>query len=131
MTPAHRDRFTRRLKALRAQILQAGPARIEPNRKDATTTGVADEDEQALSEMMQILASSQNRKQSEEIARIDRALRKLADAPDTFGLCEECEEEIARKRLDLMPYATLCTDCQAARDPRRGATRRSLTDFEK
>lgn len=131
MLPADRDRHRRRLEALRAQIVNTGPARIEPTRKDASAVGVADEDEQALTEMLQILASSQNRRQSEEVARIDRSLRKLADAPETFGQCEECEEEIAPRRLALMPYATLCTDCQTARDPRRGEGRKSLTDFKR
>jgi RNA polymerase-binding transcription factor DksA len=28
-----------------------------------------------------------------------------------------------------MPYATLCTECQSARDPRRGTTRKKLTDY--
>jgi DnaK suppressor protein len=129
MQPTACDRHRRRLEALRAQLLAAGPARIEPTRKDAV--GVADEDEQALTEMLQILTSSKNRRQSEEIGRIDRALRQLADAPESYGRCEECEEEIAERRLLLMPYATLCTDCQAARDPRRGVGRRSLTDFER
>jgi DnaK suppressor protein len=130
MKPADRERFARRLRALREQMVDAGPKKIEPNRKDGATSGVADEDEQALSEMLQILASSQNRMQSDALSRIDRALRKLSDEPETYGLCEECEEEIAKKRLDLMPYVALCTDCQAARDPKRGATRKSLRDFD-
>lgn len=130
MKATDRERFARRLRALREQIVDAGPAKIEPNRKDATSSGVADEDEQALSEMLQVLASSQNRKQSDALSRIDRALRKLAEEPETYGLCEECEEEIARKRLDLMPYVGLCTECQAAHDPKRGVTRRSLREFD-
>ena len=60
---------------------------------------------------------------------MDTALRKLADNPDEFGLCTECDEPIARKRLQVMPYATLCTECQSARDPRRGTTRKKLTDY--
>jgi DnaK suppressor protein len=68
---------------------------------------------------------------SQDVARIDRALRKLEEDPESYGLCEECEEEIPKKRLELLPYATLCTDCQAARDPRRGEGRRSLTDYRK
>ena len=44
MKPADRARFTRRLQALRSQILEAGPAKIEPNRKDSSATGVPDED---------------------------------------------------------------------------------------
>jgi DnaK suppressor protein len=115
---------------LRETTLAEGPAKIEPNRKDASSVGVADEDEQALSEMMQTLASQRNKKQAEILKQIDRALRRLESDPDLVGLCEDCEEEIAEKRLKLMPYATLCAECQAKRDPKRGQARKSLTDYE-
>ena len=118
-----------RLERLREGLLATGPAKFEPTRKDDATVEVPDDDEQALTEMLQILASSQNRKQSEELGLIDRALRKLTEAPGDYGVCEECEEPIAPRRLELMPYALLCTECQSVRDPRRGKTRKSLTDF--
>jgi len=124
-----REGLRLRLERLREGIVAAGPQKIEPTRKDDATVGVPDEDEQALTEMLQILASTQNRKHSEELGLIDRALRKLTEAPDDYGLCEECDEEIAPRRLELMPYATLCTECQTAKDPRRGRTRKSLTDY--
>ncbi len=116
------------LERLRAQVIQTGPARIEPNRRDPVATGIPDEDAQALSEMLQVLASQRNKGQADLLARIDHALRKLASVPEDFGLCEQCEEEIARKRLALMPYAQLCTECQAKREPRKPATRRRVTD---
>jgi DnaK suppressor protein len=127
MTPATLKKL---LLALREKTLAEGPARIEPNRRDPTTVGVADEDEQALSEMLQTLASQRNKKQAEILKQIDRALSRLAGDPDLVGLCEECEEEIPDKRLRLMPYATLCADCQAKRDPARGQSRRGPTDFK-
>lgn len=123
------DRCRRNLERLRGEALAAGPAKIEPNRTDASSVGVADEDAQALSEMMQTLASQRNRQQAELVARIDAALRRLQEQPDEFGLCEECEEEIDARRLELMPHATLCTECQAKRDPRRGVGRRKITDY--
>ncbi len=130
MKPAKLASFKKALLEKRAEALIEGPAKIEPNRRDAVSVGVADEDEQALSEMMQTLASQRNRKQSQRIAEIDKALRKLAATPDEFGLCEECEEEIAEKRLGIMPWATLCAECQEKRDPRRGVSRKNLTDFD-
>jgi DnaK suppressor protein len=130
MNARQRARHKAALERLRAELIEAGPARIEPNRTDAASVGVADEDAQALSEMMQVLASQRNRGQGALLARIDRALRKLATAPDDFGLCESCEEEIAEKRLALMPYASLCSACQAASEPRRGGSRKNLTDFK-
>jgi DnaK suppressor protein len=129
MTPAQRKNVKRSLDRLRAEITATGPARIEPNRTDPASTGVADEDAQALSEMLQVLASQRNRGQAELVARIDRALRKLAEAPEDFGLCEDCEEEIDARRLAVMPYATRCPACQARAEPRLGRGRKSITDY--
>ncbi len=130
MTPAKRETFRRQLLLLRERLIASGPARIEPNRRDPSTTGVEDEDAQALSEMLQVLASQRNRGQAELLGRIDAALRKLARAPDEFGLCEECEEELDPRRLALMPYATHCPACQGRSEPRRGQGRRKVTDYE-
>ena len=129
MTPKQRLAHRKALERLRAEAQRAGPARIEPNRRDPTSTGVADEDAQARSEMLQVLASKRNEGQTALLRKIDRALAKLADAPDEFGICEECEEEIAPKRLAAVPYTTLCVACQARRDPKLGASRKKLTDF--
>jgi DnaK suppressor protein len=130
MTPAQRTALKRALDRLRAEITATGPAKIEPNRTDPTATGVADEDAQALSEMLQVLASQRNRGQADLLARVDRALRKLAAAPEDFGLCEDCEEEIDLRRLAVMPYATRCPACQAKAEPRLGRGRKSLTDYK-
>ena len=130
MTPKQLEAHRRTLEKLRAEALKVGPARIEPNRQDPATTGVADEDAQALSEMFQVLASKRNEGQAALVRQIDRALAKLVDSPDEFGLCEECEEEIGPRRLALVPWATLCIACQAKRDPRLGGSRKKLTDFK-
>ena len=130
MTAKQRAAYERSLRQAREQLVRTGPAKIEPNRRDPVSTGVADEDAQALSEMMQVLASQRNKGQADLLARIDRALRKLATEPEDYGLCEQCEEPIAPKRLALMPYALLCTACQAAREPKRAQTRRKLNDVE-
>ena len=115
---------------LRETTLAEGPAKIEPNRTDSTSVGVPDEDAQALSEMMQTLASQRNKKQADLLKQIDHALRKLESDPDMVGLCEDCEEEIPEKRLKLMPYATLCAECQSKQDPKRGQSRKNLTDYK-
>jgi DnaK suppressor protein len=129
MTPAERLSVQRRLFTLRDELLGKGPARIEPNRTETATSGVADEDAQALSEMHQVLASKRNQGQADLLARIDRALERLAADPELFGLCDDCEEEIPPARLEAIPYATLCAACQQKRDPPRGVRRRSTTDL--
>jgi DnaK suppressor protein len=129
MEPRARARLEQRLRERRSELVAQGPEKIEPNRKDAATSGVADDDEQALSEMMQSLASSRNRDSAATIAAIDRTLRKLRDAPDDVGTCEDCGDEIAPRRLEVMPWAALCTECQSKNDPARNVGRRKLTDF--
>ncbi|MGD9976253.1 MAG: TraR/DksA family transcriptional regulator [Desulfatirhabdiaceae bacterium] len=41
-----------------------------------------------------------------------RALRKVDEG--TYGICEECEEEIPIERLNAVPDATYCIVCQMA-----------------
>ena len=129
MTPARLKSLQKRLLALREEIVGKGPKRIEPNRTDDNKVG-DDEDEQPLNEMLQAIASNRNRHDAVVLQRIDRALNKLASAPDDFGLCEECGDDLLEARLLAMPYAELCLECQSKRDgPRGPRTRRNLRDF--
>jgi DnaK suppressor protein len=128
MTRSELDAFQRRLQGLQKELLGKGPQKIEPNRTDDAKVG-ADEDEQPLNEMLQSIASTRNKSASGAARRIELALQKLSDAPDDFGLCEDCGEEIGEGRLEAVPYAELCVDCQQKRDrPKGPATRRSLWD---
>jgi DnaK suppressor protein len=129
MTPRQREELRALLQKMRAAALKSGPQRIEPNRTDDAAVGAADEDAQALSEMLQAISSTRNKGQADMLRRIDGALLKLRDAPEEYGVCEECEEEIALKRLQLMPHATLCAECQRKADPQRGVGRRKITDY--
>jgi RNA polymerase-binding protein DksA len=42
------------------------------------------------------------------------ALKKLEEG--TFGVCEECNNVIAKTRLKAVPYAPLCVKCQAKKE---------------
>jgi RNA polymerase-binding protein DksA len=41
---------------------------------------------------------------------IDDALQRIANG--TFGTCARCGTQIAEERLEALPYATRCIDCQ-------------------
>ena len=47
---------------------------------------------------------------AQEIERINHALRQIERG--SFGTCEECEGEISLPRLQALPYATCCINCQ-------------------
>jgi RNA polymerase-binding transcription factor len=39
----------------------------------------------------------------------------------TFGICDNCEEEISFKRLEARPVATRCIDCKIEEETRENA----------
>jgi len=48
------------------------------------------------------------------IKKIKKALEKIDEG--TYGICEECGEEISTKRLEVRPVATLCIECKAKQE---------------
>lgn len=44
------------------------------------------------------------------ILKIKQALARIEEG--TFGICEECGEEISQERLKARPVTTLCIDCK-------------------
>ena len=117
-----------RLVALRDELVAAGDHEIPPARTDAVSQ--PDDDEAPLTEMNQAIASSRNRERAKRLGLIREALARLDEDPEDFGLCEECDEEIKPRRLELMPWVSLCVRCQEKfeREGRIGG-RRNLTDY--
>jgi RNA polymerase-binding protein DksA len=48
-------------------------------------------------------------KEEDMLGEIDRALGRIAAG--TFGLCEECNSDVMRERLKMLPYTRYCVDC--------------------
>ena len=55
-----------------------------------------------------MLAVSEN--DSRQIILINEALERLED--EEYGSCQNCEKEINPKRLDAIPWARYCLNCQ-------------------
>src|SRR3990170_3890353 len=58
--------------------------------------------------------------ESRELANIDRALTRIKNG--SYGECEICNGKIPLARLNALPYATNCIECQPAADPAAAAT---------
>jgi len=56
--------------------------------------------------------------ESRELASIENALERIRAGH--FGVCEHCSAKIPMARLNALPYATFCIDCQ--RDAERQGT---------
>lgn len=57
------------------------------------------------------------------LQEVEDAITRLGEGE--FGVCEECEESIHKKRLDAVPWARYCLQCQEAHD--KGLLREART----
>jgi len=67
----------------------------------------ADRSVASLSQETLFEQASQRRQQ---LRRIEGALRRMDEG--SFGTCQVCEREIARRRLEALPWTQYCLDCQ-------------------
>ena len=58
---------------------------------------------------MNIVSSEQ-----EVLYQIDDALKRLDEG--SFGICQQCTKPILMSRLKAVPYASLCIECQRAKE---------------
>jgi len=63
---------------------------------------------------------------SQDLQKVRAALDRVADG--SYGTCFDCEDEISQKRLQAVPWATLCLACQEAADRHARVIDRFLQD---
>ncbi len=69
-----------------------------------------DEMDLASSEYLQSFTFRLRGREKVFLDKIEKALQKIEDG--SFGICEECGEEISIKRLEARPETTLCIRCK-------------------
>lgn len=69
-----------------------------------------DEMDQASSEYLQSFNFRLRGREKTHLRKIELSLRKLDDG--SFGICDQCEEPINKKRLDARPETALCIRCK-------------------
>jgi DnaK suppressor protein len=123
------ENLRRLLERERETLLGEGDIEVAPQSDDETARK-PDDDARPLAEMNQVIASNRNRERTAQLHQIGDALARLQTSPETFGLCEACDEPIPMKRLELLPWVRLCIDCQAAQeDEGVPGGRRHITDY--
>jgi DnaK suppressor protein len=102
-----RDTYTRQAQTLKAEAdalaedMEPGDVQFDEESGEGDTINVERERDLALS--AQALAA---------VEEIDRALAKIDEG--TYGVCEQCGEQIPKERLRALPYAALCVRCKSA-----------------
>ena len=93
----------------RDEILKKAKQTLE---QDMTldTDDLSDEMDLASSEYLQSFTFRLRGREKSFLEKIEKGLRKIDEG--TFGICEECGEEISVKRLEARPETTLCIRCK-------------------
>ena len=97
---------------------------LESRLKEASQMGRSRESiriEQAADPVDMTLQAAEREMATQSLDRDAEIVRQLRSAIDriedgTYGICRECEEDIAPKRLKAIPWAPLCIECQEPAD---------------
>jgi DnaK suppressor protein len=81
--------------------------------------GAGDPEDAATADVLIHLNLSEIDRDTQELMSLQDALARLKRGE--YGFCQRCGEAIAPKRLEALPHATLCIDCQTAIERARGA----------
>jgi DnaK suppressor protein len=109
MNKAQLKKFRSLLEEKRDEILKKAKQTLD---EDMTLDAddLPDEMDLASSEYLQSFTFRLRGREKTFLDKINKALVKIDDG--SFGVCEECEEEISLKRLEARPETTLCIRCK-------------------
>lgn len=72
--------------------------------------GSGDLADAALDSAHEEVTSQMAEVEGRELAQIEEAIQRFADK--SYGLCVECEKPVPLARLQALPYARFCIECQ-------------------
>jgi DnaK suppressor protein len=103
------DYYKKKLQAKREELLE-NIARTEEEGRAADEDTTVDLADKAANSYTKEFLFGQTNTDRNLLNLIDQALKRIKDG--TYGLCANCEEEIGQKRLDAVPWAAYCINCQ-------------------
>ncbi len=112
-----KERLRKQLIQKREEIIREAKNEIKKfksgeNRQLVET--VMDDGDLSVVDMAEDISLKQLSTHRETLIKIDTALRKLEEG--TYGVCEECGEDISEERLKIMPFAIYCRDDQEKKE---------------
>lgn len=122
MTKTELNKFKKILETKRDEL-----EKIVRNRDAITIEKSADALDEVQHASERELAIRNLDRESNLLRNVRSALRRLEDG--TFGICLHCEEEISPKRLDALPWAPFCIQCQEQADRNRDEGNDTLEDL--
>jgi DnaK suppressor protein len=82
--------------------------------------GAGDPEDDATASLLIDLNLKEIDRDVEELRQVQNAIARLRRGE--YGRCPRCGDDIPRARLEALPYAELCLDCQAREERSRTTT---------
>jgi DnaK suppressor protein len=107
------EHFKKRLLAKHEELLRL-VVKNEQDGREADGEATQDSADKAANSYTKEFLFKQSDEHRRILALISEALGRMK--ADTYGLCVECEEEVQQKRLEAVPWARHCLECQEKQD---------------
>jgi DnaK suppressor protein len=101
--------FKKRLLKMREEILSKA-RKLKEDSYTLGTDGIQDMADAASNAYNADILMSISNNDLQILKDVDNALDKISN--ETYGACEECDEKINEKRLEVNPTARYCITCQ-------------------
>ncbi len=95
---------------MKEQLLAVGPGKSLPEDL-ARPSDIGDEGDRADTERTHEVSILLSVRDKEKLDAVEEALERVREG--TYGVCEECGDEIGGGRLKAMPLAKSCVTCQS------------------
>ncbi len=122
MTKTDLNKFKKILETKRDELEQ-----VVRNRDAITIEKSADALDEVQHASERELAIRNLDRDSNLLRNVRSALRRISDG--SFGVCLHCEEEISPKRINAVPWAAFCIQCQEQADRNRVEGNDSFEDL--
>lgn len=112
-----KENLKRHLIRMREDIVTEAKAEIKKfksGEKKQIVETVLDDGDLSFVDLSEDISLKQLSTHRETLIKIDEALRKINEG--TYGLCEDCGDEISVERLKIIPFATHCKECQEKKE---------------
>jgi DnaK suppressor protein len=107
-------RLMSRLIARRDTLRKTLDADLDSFRKVSEPSGVGDHVDAVIDSADHEISSQLVEMESRELGQIEHALERIATG--AYGRCEFCGGRISATRLNALPYASSCINCQRANE---------------
>ena len=122
MTKTEMNRFRA---ILTAKVAELG--RFTRHRDGIAVERSADQLDEIQAASQRALAVCNLDREFSQLRNVRAALRRIEE--DTFGICQECDQDIHPKRLAAVPWTAYCIRCQEAKDNNLEVIQASGSDF--